>query len=125
VEFSLENLGYHIICEAEKCNSDILNNEIKMVDIMLRACIEGGAGVLGHVSHKFDPQGVTVTVALSESHACIHSWPEFGVATLDIYTCGSTVEPHKILSIILAEIECQKPHVKNFNRGIPNSSFLP
>ena len=40
------------------------------------------------ISKKFDPQGVTVLCLLSESHISIHTWPEEGKASVDVYTCG-------------------------------------
>jgi S-adenosylmethionine decarboxylase len=38
--------------------------------------------------HRFpDPGGVTALYLLSESHLAIHTFPESGVATLDLYCC--------------------------------------
>jgi S-adenosylmethionine decarboxylase len=44
--------------------------------------------VVDYVSRKFEPQGVSVVVIISESHITIHTWPEFKYAALDFYTCG-------------------------------------
>ena len=38
--------------------------------------------------HKFAPQGVSGVVIISESHLTIHSFPEHGYASIDVYTCG-------------------------------------
>jgi S-adenosylmethionine/arginine decarboxylase-like enzyme len=34
------------------------------------------------------PAGVTGTVVLAESHLAIHTWPEIGAVTLDVYVCN-------------------------------------
>ena len=111
-------LGHHLICEATNCNVEILNDEVKLVDIMLRACVAGGAGILGHVSHKFSPQGATVVVGLSESHASIHTWPEYGYAMIDVCTCGDRVKPMVIFHLIEEELNATI-RVREIERGIP------
>lgn len=44
--------------------------------------------VVGVSSHAFDGGGFTAAICLMESHICIHTWPEFGQLTLDIYLCN-------------------------------------
>jgi S-adenosylmethionine decarboxylase len=111
-------LGHHLICEATSCDKSILNNEMELVNIMLKACLEGGATVLGHTSHSFEPQGVTVVVGLSESHASIHTWPEHGYAMLDVCTCGEHVNPMVIFESIKKELK-GNIIIKELERGIP------
>jgi len=43
---------------------------------------------LGMVTHEFDNGGFTVTVCLAESHIAVHTWPEIGYVTLDVYLCS-------------------------------------
>ena len=38
--------------------------------------------------YQFQPQGVTGTVLLAESHLAIHTWPERGFVTVDVYVCN-------------------------------------
>jgi S-adenosylmethionine decarboxylase proenzyme len=44
-----------------------------------------GLTIVGIVFHQFEPQGVTGTVLLAESHLAIHTWPECGFVTVDVY----------------------------------------
>ena len=53
------------------------------------ACRAAGATVLGSRFHQFEPEGVTGIVLLAESHASLHTWPEAGLVTLDVFTCGA------------------------------------
>ena len=40
---------------------------------------------VGEVYHDFDNGGFTAVVCLTESHLSIHTWPEFELATFDVF----------------------------------------
>ncbi|MEO3408098.1 S-adenosylmethionine decarboxylase [Mucilaginibacter sp. CAU 1740] len=40
---------------------------------------------VGEVYHDFDGGGFTAVVCLTESHMSIHTWPEYGTATFDVF----------------------------------------
>jgi len=40
---------------------------------------------VGEVYHDFEGGGFTAVVCLTESHISIHTWPEFGLATFDVF----------------------------------------
>jgi S-adenosylmethionine decarboxylase len=40
---------------------------------------------VGETYYSFDGGGFTATVCLTESHAAIHTWPEFSKATFDVF----------------------------------------
>ena len=44
--------------------------------------------IVGDAFHQFEPQGVTGTVLLAESHLAIHTWPERSFVTVDVYVCN-------------------------------------
>ena len=50
--------------------------------------------------------GVTATVLLAESHLCIHTWPELGAVTLDVYVCNfgadHSAKAHALMNALLA-----------------------
>lgn len=43
---------------------------------------------LGNFYHRFPGGGFTGVVSLVESHIALHTWPEFGYLTLDVYLCN-------------------------------------
>lgn len=47
-----------------------------------------GLNAVGDAFHQFEPYGVTGTALLAESHLAIHTWPEIGFVTLDVYVCN-------------------------------------
>ncbi|HEX6703296.1 MAG TPA: adenosylmethionine decarboxylase [Albitalea sp.] len=82
----------------------------------LRAlCLEGvrGAGLspVGELFHRFPPPGgVTGVVLLAESHLAVHTWPELGAVTLDVYVCNLGADnSSRAESLLLALIAAFAP----------------
>ena len=50
-----------------------------------RMIAELGLTKVGEVYHSFDNGGFTAVICLTESHVSIHTWPEFGHATFDVF----------------------------------------
>lgn len=89
----MKGLGRHILAEIYECDEEILDN-LKLIEkIMVDAAIKAGAEVKEVAFHKFCPQGVSGVVVISESHLAIHTWPEWGYAAVDVFTCGDNVDP--------------------------------
>lgn len=40
---------------------------------------------VGEVYHEFDNGSFTAVICLTESHISIHTWPEHGLATFDVF----------------------------------------
>lgn len=110
-------LGTHLLVELRDCDRKALDNLPFIQETFLRAARETGAHVLGHTFHQFSPQGVTGIVAIAESHLSIHTWPEFGYAAVDVFTCGKSFEPRKAVAIIIQELQSKDPEVMEIVRG--------
>ena len=82
-------MGKHYLLNLYGCSFVLLDNEQCLIDLLEHAATSSGATVVQTISKKFDPQGVTVLCLLSESHISIHTWPEEGMAAVDVYTCGT------------------------------------
>jgi S-adenosylmethionine decarboxylase len=90
---SISNLGRHILAEFYNCNSNVLNNAELIETAMEEAAVECGATVVEKRFHMFSPYGVSGVVIISESHLAIHTWPEYGYAAVDLFTCGDSCDP--------------------------------
>jgi len=62
---------------------------------------------------------VSGVVVIAESHISIHTWPEYGYAAVDIYTCGESTDPWRACEIVAEELKAQSVYVTQINRGIP------
>ncbi len=90
----MDTMGRHVIAELWGCNADRLNDMQNIEKIMVNAALEAGAEVREVAFHKFAPHGVSGVVIISESHLTIHSFPEHGYASIDVYTCGDRIDPN-------------------------------
>jgi len=85
----VRRLGRHVIAELWDIESHVLCNVSLLEQIFVESCKASGATVLHSNFHGFgDGCGVTGVVILSESHASVHTWPEYGYAAVDVFMCG-------------------------------------
>ena len=111
-------LGTHVMLELKGCNPQLLDNLPYIKSVMLSAANGVGAHILSESFHQFYPQGVTGIVAIAESHLCIHTWPEYGYAAADIFTCGTSIKPQEAAQYIIDQLESQEPSIMELKRGI-------
>lgn len=113
----MEALGRHVLLELRDCNALKLDNLAFLRDTMMNAAEETGATIIGEMFHQFAPQGVTGVIAIAESHLCIHTWPEFGYAAVDIFTCGTAFDPTEAANLIVEALESTDPEITEVIRG--------
>ena len=89
----MSSLGRHIIVEYYDCAPEALNDVVHIEKSMEGAAEEAGATIINSTFHHFSPYGVSGVVVIQESHLAIHTWPEYGYASVDLFTCGDTVNP--------------------------------
>ncbi len=111
-------LGTHVILDLYDCEAPILDSPDKVEAVLKKAAEVANATVIGSVFRKFSPQGVSGVVVVSESHLAIHTWPEYGYASVDIYTCGDHTMPSKAGEYIINAFECKRPTIVKMDRGV-------
>ncbi|HCP60354.1 MAG TPA: S-adenosylmethionine decarboxylase proenzyme [Dehalococcoidia bacterium] len=111
-------LGKHLLLELKDCDRELLNDIGFLKKALLSAAVEAGATVLGESFHQFSPQGVSGVVVVSESHLCIHTWPEHGYAAADIFTCGDSVQPEKAAEFLVRELSARSHSAVTMRRGV-------
>jgi S-adenosylmethionine decarboxylase len=85
-------VGYHLIADLECGDSTLLKTMEEMKKIVEEAVLKGNLTKISSDYHQFQPFGVSGVVLLAESHLSFHSFPEYNLLTLDIYTCGENRE---------------------------------
>jgi len=113
----LDALGRHLLMELEDCNEEILNNLDMLRETLMAAADEAGATVVTDSFHRFSPHGISGVVVIAESHLFIHTWPEYGYAAADIFTCGTTVQPEKAAEVLIEKLGARKHSIQEIARG--------
>ncbi len=111
-------LGKHVLLELKDCNPQLLDNVDHVRQALLLAAENVGAHVVGETFHQFSPQGVTGILSIAESHISIHTWPEYGYAAADIFTCGSSFQPLDAAEILIAQLESKDQDITQVERGL-------
>ena len=57
-------------------------------------------------------------VIISESHLTIHSFPEHGYASIDVYTCGDRIDPNVASDFIAESLDAKTSEVIEVPRGM-------
>ncbi len=114
----MNGLGKHLLLELKDCDKEVLNDLGFLKSMLQMAASEAGATVLGESFHQFKPQGVSGVVIIAESHLFIHTWPEYGYAAVDIFTCGDSVQPEKAAQILIRELKAKNHSILEIKRGI-------
>ncbi|MBW1971224.1 MAG: S-adenosylmethionine decarboxylase proenzyme [Deltaproteobacteria bacterium] len=113
----MKALGRHILTEFYNCDRVLLNNFSEIKKIMTKAAKKSGATVLETVFHLFNPHGISGVVVIAESHLAIHTWPEYGYAAVDLFTCGDDVDPWVAFDFLKKELKAQYSSAMEMKRG--------
>lgn len=112
-----KRLGKHILVEFYNCDNQLLNSSHLIEEYMIKAAELAKATVVQSVFHTFNPWGVSGVVVIQESHLTIHTWPEYGYAAIDLFTCGEDVDPWIAFEYLKEKLKAEKTETTEINRG--------
>jgi S-adenosylmethionine decarboxylase len=111
----MKAIGRHIILEMWGCqNLDSVDTAERALREMVDAL---DVNLLDLKVYPFSPVGVTGMAIVSESHLVIHTWPEYGYAAVDIFTCGAPREPQDAVDVLRRHYQPERVGVMEINRG--------
>ncbi len=113
-------LGRHLLAELHGCDAEISNDPERLRPLMLQAAEKAKAHVIGEVTRRYAPQGVTCLLVLAESHFSLHTWPEARYAAADFYTCGSLL-PELALELLRDGLRATRFDLLSVERGRPQA----
>ena len=105
--------GLHLTADLHhcRCAPQWLLDAAQLQSACLQAVGASGLSPVQQLFHTFPATplgagGVTATVLLAESHLCVHTWPEQGAVTLDVYVCNfgadQSAKAHALMNALLA-----------------------
>jgi len=83
------DIGTEWLIDATGCRGDALRDSRLLLGLCRQIVTELDLHAIGEPAvHKFPPPGgITLLFLLMESHLTCHTYPEFGVATFNLYCC--------------------------------------
>lgn len=93
--------GTHLIVDGHHADPDKLKNQEYVLSVLTECASRAKATIISSHWHEFtEGGGISATVLLMESHVSIHTWPEHGFFSFDLYTCGENCNPRLCLEFL-------------------------
>jgi len=119
--------GLHLIADLQGCGGDTpLDDGDALRALCLGAIARAGLRAVGSLFHPFvgedgQAQGVTGVVLLAESHLAVHTWPELGSVTADVYVCNlgadNSARAEAVMDQLVAAFAPRDPRIQRVQRG--------
>lgn len=116
--------GLHLIGDLYGCicDSQMMLDAAYLEDFCKDRVAAAGLTSVGSLFHSFgEGGGVTGVVVLAESHLSIHTWPEAGYVTLDVYVCNYSTnnrpKAQQLFNDIQTAFSPAEPHLHRVERA--------
>jgi S-adenosylmethionine decarboxylase proenzyme len=116
--------GLHLTADLYGCPTDrpLFGATEPLRALCLHAVRARGLSAVGELFHRFPGGGgVTGVVLLAESHLAVHTWPELGAVTIDVYVCNFSgdhgAQAEQLLLDLVAAFEPARVERQQLQRG--------
>ena len=116
--------GLHLLGDLHGCRGEgrLMHDATHLQAFCQRAVADAGLTAVGALFHSFgEGAGVTGVVVLAESHLSIHTWPEDGYVTLDVYVCSYSTDNRQraqaLFDAVVQAFSPAQPHLQRVERG--------
>jgi len=110
-------IGYHFIGEMHFLKQELLLENEKIQKIFLDSLKYADLTILDIYHHNYHPYGYSATAILKTSHATIHTWPEHGYISIDIFICDDFSKGLKVIKFLKKELKPIKAEFSYMERG--------
>ena len=124
--------GLHLTADLAACRCDpsLLTDSARLADLCTTLTVGAGLTVVADRWHRFpdhagSPGGVTGMLLLAESHLAVHTWPELGGITLDVYVCNfsedNSEKARRLMSGLEDAFQPGRSRRQHLDRGGPRA----
>ena len=110
-------VGVHILSDMYGVSPNLIERKEPIGQIVEEEVRVGGLTKISSDFYQFDPIGASGIILLAESHLSFHTWPEHGLVTLDLYTCGDPSKAEIAYEYILENLMPTSVSTKRVERG--------
>lgn len=109
--------GKHFVASYLDCDIEALSNPEELIKAMDHAVQSSGATILNKTPYIFAPNGLTIVYLLSESHASLHTYPEYGACFVDLFTCGDHCSSERFDQFLRNYLQPKRVNARLFLRS--------
>ena len=116
----MKALGRHLIVEMWEARN---LNSADALEQGLRDAVRAIDGTLLDVRViRFPVHGVTGVAIIAESHIAVHTWPEYGYAAVDIFTCNLEADIQAGVDALSVQLLPARVQVREIPRGLVDAT---
>ncbi|MCL5988907.1 MAG: adenosylmethionine decarboxylase [Candidatus Thermoplasmatota archaeon] len=117
-------VGFHILADLYGIDERLISSVDDIYPIVEKAVVDGNLTKISSDYYQFKPVGASGIVLLAESHLSFHTWPEHGLVTMDIYTCGNPLNAERALDSAIEQLKPQFVECRRVQRGTAINSQI-
>ena len=112
------SIGYHIIAEMYELKSEIIFKPNELYKETVQLCLKADLQIVDSYLYMYAPFGVSIVIALKESHIGLHTWPEHDYLSLDVFICDEPQKAHTFVNEMKKLIKPEKVEELVIDRGV-------
>lgn len=117
-------LGIHVLYELYDCEAALLDDGEVLRQTLHDAVRSVEMVALQEAYHRYEPQGVSVVILVAESHIAVHTWPEYGYAAVDFFSCRTDIDPERVRAVLQRALKpgwIDSRLIERGDRALPSS----
>lgn len=104
------------------CDEGLLDDMERITAVAHATIEEIGAQIVEECTHKFEPIGVTYIAVITTSHFSIHTWPEYGYAAIDVFSCEEEL-PEQLADRLKKAFGAKSAVANKFMRNVERRNY--
>lgn len=116
--------GYGIYADCFGCKNmphlkDLYNMVLETITASGMKLERGMTGHFPQAVHRdnWGDSVVTLILPLAESHMAVHTWPDYKLICIDLFTCGDAVKAQAAVNDLIKKFEPEETRLNSFIRG--------
>ena len=109
----------HVMLDMYGVNAETLNDPSQISQILTGAAAAASLRPLAEPAvYRYPGQGLTVFLPIRESHFAIHTYPEYGYASVDIVSCAFAERAKRASDFIVDRLDPDRSESDVVYRGV-------
>ena len=105
-----------IILDLFDCSTKIIVNRVLLEDLLKKIVNISDLNIVKTVDYDYGNGAFTIVFILKESHIILHTWPEIGFVSIDLFSCKTNLESEKIIDISVSFLKAESYKLTKIDR---------